>query len=292
MKIKLLFTFLIACFILSGCGQKEPDIVIGAKDFTEQYILGNMLVRLIEENTDFTAELKVDMASDVLFASIRTGVVDLYVEYTGTVYGSYLRHSETRPSEEVYDISVNELCERYGLLMLNLLGFNNTFSLAVRNDTATENNLVSISDLAEISHNLIFGGSAEILSRFDGIPNLKRLYNMNFLDELAMDGIYRYDAIANDEIQVVEAFSTDGMLFEHELVVLEDDLEFFPPYYAAIIIRSETYERFPGLSDILDKLTGVLTDDVMRNLNYRADVLGKSPRDIAEDFLKSNNFIQ
>jgi osmoprotectant transport system permease protein len=250
-----------------------------------------MLMLLIEANTNLTAVYINDLATDVIFASIRTGIIDLYVDYTGTVYGNLLRLSETLCADETYETTVSELYRRFNLRMLDKLGFNNTFSLAVRADTAEEYNLRTISDLARVSENFVFGGSAEIISRFDGLPNLKRLYNMHFADEITIDGIYRYAAIANDEIQVVEAFSTDGMLFEFDLVVLEDDLEFFPPYHAAIIIREETAQMHPELSDVLQILSGAITDEIMRDLNYRVDVLGETPRDVAEYFLRTNNFI-
>ncbi|MCL2663525.1 MAG: hypothetical protein FWE83_09395 [Oscillospiraceae bacterium] len=291
-KTKLLILIIIMLGILYGCAEKEPDIVVGAKDFTEQYILGNILVLLIEEHTDLTVAYKSDLASDVIFSGIRTGVVDLYVDYTGTVYGSYLRLSETLSGEEIYEITVRELYERYNLRMLDKLGFNNTFALAVRSDIASEYNLHTLSDLARVSSNFAFGGNSEFLSRFDGLPNLKRLYNMSFAEEKIINGFARYNAIADNEIQVVEAFSTDGILLDFDLVVLEDDLGFFSPYQAAIIIRNETVEAYPELINVLQMLSGVLTDEIMRGLNYKVDILGELPRDVAEEFLRENNFIR
>jgi glycine betaine/choline ABC-type transport system substrate-binding protein len=291
-KIKLLIVFPIILGVLCGCSQKESDIVVGTKDFTEQYVLGNILVLLIEAHTNLTVAYKNDLASDVIFAGVRTGVIDLYVEYTGTAYGSYLRLSETLNAEEVYETSVRELYEKHNLRMLDLLGFNNTFSLAVRTDIATEHTLRTISDLARISPDLTFGGSSEFLSRYDGLPNLKKHYGMSFAEEIIMDGITRYNAIANDEVQVIVAFSTDGTLLNFNIVVLEDDLGFFPPYHGAIIIRDETTESHPELLNVLQLLAGELTDEVMRALNYRVDVLGELPRTVAEEFLKENNFFR
>ena len=216
----------------------------------------------------------------------------MYVEYTGTAYRSYLRLSETLSAEELYEITLRELDERHNLQMLDMLGFNNTYSLAVRTDIASEYNLRTISDLAHVSSNFAFGGSTEFLSRFDGLPNLKRFYGMHFANETIMDGIARYNAIANDEIQVIEAYSTDGMLLNFDVVVLEDDLEFFPPYHGAIIIRKETAEAHPELLYVLQMLSGVLTDEIMRGLNYRVDVMGELPRTVAEEYLRTNDFIR
>ena len=290
-KLLILLFIILGLGVIYGCAEKEPDIIVGTKDFTEQYILGNILVLLIEEDTDLTVAYKSDLSSDVIFAGIRTGVIDLYVDYTGTVYGNYLRLSETLSAEEIYEITVRELDGSHNLRMLDMLGFNNTYSLAVRADIALEYNLRTISDLSHVSSNFKFGGSSEILSRFDGLPNLKRLYGMHFAEEIPMEGNCRYTAIASDDIQVVVVFSTDGMLLNFDLVVLEDDKAFFPPYQGAIIIRDETVEAHPELLNILQMLAGTLTDETMRNLNYRVDVLGELPRNVAEDFLRTNKFI-
>jgi len=264
---------------------------VGAKDFTEQHILGHMLELYIEANTKLNVDLKIDMASDVIFAGMRTGVIDIYVEYTGTVYGSYLVRSDSRNPEEVFNVTSTTLLDRYDIRMLDPLGFNNAYHLAVRRDTSVLHGLRTISDLAKVSSDFIIGGSAEFLTRSDGVPNLKLAYGMNFRAERAIDGTDRYVAITNDEIQVTEVFSTDGHLIANDLVVLEDDLHFFLPYQGAIVIRGEIAEQHPELVTALSKLSGLMSDDVMTTLNYRVDVLGESPRDVAEGFLKLNNLI-
>jgi glycine betaine/choline ABC-type transport system substrate-binding protein len=291
-KLCLLIALLAFFGIFAGCSKKESDIVVGAKDYTEQHILGQMLSLLIEANTDLTVSCMDGLASDILFASIRTGVVDVYVEYSGTVYANHLKNSDMKGAEEVYDISATALREDFNLLMLDPLGFNNTYALAVRAGTAAEHDLRTFSDLAKVSSDFVFGGSAEFLIRNDGLPNLKRLYDMKFKEEKSLDGAQRYFSIADDEIQVAGAFSTDGMLLEYDLVVLEDDKRFFPPYQGAIIIRNETVEKYPDLPKILDKLAGKLSDDIMRSLNHKADVLGQSPKSVAEGFLKEGGFIR
>lgn len=276
---------------LSGCGAKEDTIVVGAKDFTEQDILGNILTTLIEENTDIKVEYKHEMASNVVFAAIKSGDVDVYIDYTGTVYGNYLGYSDIKGAEEVYDIAEKEIKEQFKLKMLKPLGFNNTYCLAVRPETAEQYNLKTFSDLAKVSSDFVFGGTFEILNRNDGLPGLKKVYDLTFKEELAVEGVLRYSAIENNETQVTEAFSTDGMLREYELVVLEDDKNFFPPYHAVPIIREETAQKYPELLTVIDKLTGVLNDDTMRDLNYKVDVLKQDPKVVAVEFLKANGLI-
>jgi len=292
MRRALLIIFtLIICATLSGCSKKQDSLTIGSKDFTEQYILGNMLALYIEANTNINASLMSDMASDVIFSALRNGVIDIYIDYTGTIYGYHFSQRETLSPEEIFDISSWTIAENYGLYMFDPLGFNNTYQLAVRRDTAELYGLRTISDLAEVSSGLIFGGSAEILNRTDGIPNLKRVYGLSFKSEVAVDGAARYIAITTDEIQVAEVFSTDGLLLSYDLVVLEDDLNFFPPYQGVIIVRGEVIEKHPEIRALFADLSGLISDNAMRDLNYRVDVLGETPYSVAERFLKLNNLI-
>jgi len=270
-----------------GKTSEEKVIVIGAKDYTEQNILGHIYSELIKANTDISVDLKTELGSQVVFTAITNEEVDLYVDYTGTVYGSILGYSKANDSQTVYDICVADLKEKYNLLMLDPLGFNNTYTLSVRSDTAEKYGLKTYSDLAEVSNRLTLGATFEILNRNDGIPNLLIAYDMTFKEMIGIDGTPRYTAIANDEIQVTDAFSTDGMLLQYDLVVLEDDKGFFPPYQAAPVVRPEILVTYPELETVLEKLTGILDDDTMRELNYQVDVLKKNPKDVAIEFLES-----
>jgi len=274
-----------------GNSSEEKVIVIGAKDYTEQNILGHIYSELIKSSTDITVDLKTELGSQVVFTAITNEEVDLYVDYTGTVYGSILGLSGENDSQTVYEICVAELYEQYHLLMLDPLGFNNTYTLSVREDTAEKYGLETFSDLAKVSDKLILGATFEILNRNDGIPNLIKMYDMTFKDMIGIDGTPRYTAIVNDETQVTDAFSTDGLLLQYDLVVLEDDKGFFPPYYAAPVLRPEILVTYPELEAVLDKLTGILDDDSMRDLNYQVDVLKRAPKDVAIEFLKSKGLI-
>ncbi len=292
--ITVLTIMLLAAMLLSGCagGSGDKTIVVGAKDYTEQDILGNMLSVMLEENTDLTVEYKHEMASNVLFAALQSGDVDVCIDYTGTIYGNYLSYSDIKTADEVYDISVKEMSEKYQLDVLKSLGYNNTYCLAVRPETAEQYNLKTYSDLAKVSSDMVFGGGFEILNRNDGIPNLKKTYNMTFKEELAVESVLRYEAIQKNETQVTEAFSTDGMLLQYNLVVLEDDLNFFPPYHAVPVIRQDTAKQHPDVVKELDKLANAITDEQMRELNYQVDVEKKNPREVATAFLKSAGLIK
>lgn len=282
---------IISLSIMAGCAKKENTIVVGAKDYTEQDALGNIVSILLDKNTDLDVDYKHEMGSNVIFAAIQSGDVDVYIEYTGTIYGSYLDYSDMKSADEVYEISEKEMMEKFNLRVLDQLGFNNTYCLAVTPELAEEHDLKTYSDLAKISEDLIFGGGFEILNRNDGIPNLKKEYDMKFKDEKAIDGVLRYTAIQKNETQVTEAFSTDGMLMEYELVVLEDDKNFFPPYHAVPIIRDDTAKKYPEVLEELEKLADFITDDAMRELNYKVDVEKQNPHEVALEFLKSSDLI-
>jgi len=296
-KLWAILAFMLVCAVIAGCSRSDGSVVIGAKDYTEQYILGNILALLIEENTNLDVSLKTDLGSDILFAGVTRDTIDIYIDYTGTIYANHLNFYDRLPddsvsADEIFNMSQRALMDEYNILMLDKLGFNNTYALAVQVETAAQNNLSTISDLARVSSDFIFGGGNEILSRSDGIPQLKILYDMSFKNEIVLNGNDRYFAIGNDEVQVIEAFSTDGMLLEYSLVVLQDDKNFFPPYHAVTLIRDEVAQKHPELIDVLNKLTGLLNDDTMRSLNYKVDVRGHDPKDVAEEFLRENNLIR
>ncbi|MCL2320033.1 MAG: hypothetical protein FWC45_08100 [Treponema sp.] len=283
--IHLITALVFTLVLFSGCSQSDKPIVVGAKDYTEQDVLGNILLVLFKKNTDLNIRYKHEMASNVIFEAVKSGDVDVYIDYTGTIYGNYLNYSDMKTAVEVYDIAAREMAEKYRLKVLQPLGFNNTYCLAVRPDTAQQYNLKTYSDLARVSSNFIFGGSFEILNRNDGLPNLKKAYNMSFKTEMAVEGVLRYTSLKNDETQVTEAFSTDGMLLDYNLVVLEDDKNFFPPYQAVPVMRMPTAEKYPVILEQLNRLSGLLNNDTMRELNYKVDVLKHDPLDVAREFL-------
>ncbi|MCL2380072.1 MAG: glycine/betaine ABC transporter substrate-binding protein [Treponema sp.] len=290
----LLAALLLVSALFTGCGRRGDTIVIGAKDFTEQFILGYALQILIDENTDLNTRLVSNLGTWPLFRALsgRRGDVDLYVEYTGTVVVNIFGDTPPEDSEETFQVARRGLRERYNVIMLDRLGFNNTYTLAVREDTAEQLGLRTISDLARVAPGLTIGATVEFMGeRPDGFLGAQRVYGLNFANEVVIQGALRYTAIMNNETQVTDAFSTDGMLLRFNLVVLEDDLGFFPAYHAAVIIRADTAERHPELVQLLNRLTGTLSDDRMRELNYRVDALHQSPQAVARDFLREAGLI-
>ena len=294
-KLTLFFTItLILVMLFTGCfsSKKKDSIVVGAKYYTEQDILGHVLKGLIEEHTDISATVKGSLDSMLAFEGIKSGEIDLYIDYTGTVYGNYFGHKERRPPIEIYNICKKELKESFNLLMLDQIGFNNTYTMSVRRDVARKYNLKTISDLAKVAHELTIGAGIESLNREDSVKGIKQAYNMTFKREVAVESSLRYIAIENDEIQLTDAFSTDGLTLKYDLLVLEDDKQFFPSYHAAVVIRQDTADKYPALLEVLAMLPDKLDDDKMRSLNYRVDVNQEDSQLVARDFLKEAGLIK
>ncbi|SFR68888.1 ABC transporter permease/substrate-binding protein [Anaeromicropila populeti] len=289
---------IILCFgatvlVMNMNHNKEKTIVVGSKNFTEQLIVGNMISDVIEYNTDFHVKRKLNLGgSQVAFSALTSGELDVYVEYTGTGLVNILKEDAVSDSDQVYNIVQKEFHDKYQLKWLEPLGFNNTYALAVRQDTAEKYNLKTISDLANVSKQLIMGPTIEFPNRSDGLIGLKEVYNLEFKKVAPVDGGLRYTALNSGESEVIDAFSTDGLLREFNLSVLEDDKKFFPPYYAAPLIREDTLEEYPELESVINKLAAALDDETMRELNYKVDSLKEAPAQVAEDFLKEKGLIK
>lgn len=277
---------------LKGHISSDRVIRIGSKDFTEQHILANMFSDLIEEKTDITVDRKINLGgTQVCFSALRSGDIDLYFDYSGTAYGDTLNYPPISDMEEVYNTVKEDFKNLYGIDVLKQMGFNNTYVLAVTKETAAQYNLAAISDLAKVGNKLKAGTTLEFLNRIDGIPGLTKHYNFNFKDSIGLDGSPRYVALINEETDVVDAFSTDGLLKKFELVTLKDDKNFFPPYYAIPLMREEIAEEYPELLPLIENLGDILTDEVMVELNYKVDELQMEPAVVARNFLVENSLI-
>ena len=274
--------------------KSDNKIVIASKNFTEQIILGNMLEQLIEAKTDIEVETKLNLGgTQIAYSALKAGSVDLYVEYTGTAYVNLLniQDGNTNP-DDVYNIVNERLKTKEGVEFLRPLGFNNTYALAIRKDTQEKYNLNKVSDLASISNEMLIGPTIEFSNREDGLLGLNKAYNLSFKSIKAIDGGLRYTALVNNESDVIDAFTTDGLLDKFGLVVLEDDKNFFPPYYAAPLVRMDTLEKHPELAEVLNLLGDNISDEKMRKLNYEVDVNGKDPKVVANEFLMEEGYIE
>ncbi len=295
MKWFLTLTMVLSLVMLTACATSSDDEVtlrIGHKNFTEQRILGQMFAAVIEAKTDYKTDVKEFGGTQLLFEAITNNEIDLYGDYTGTLYTAMLGMSGETDPDKVQEIVTEKIEADYPLHLLEPLGFNNTYTLSVDKDIASQYNLKTMSDLKEAGPELTLGATMEFLERPDGMPGVKDLYGIEFKEEVGLDPGIRYTAIESGEVDLIDAFSTDGKIKEYDLVILEDDKQFFPPYYVMSILNDEAFEKYPEAVEALRLLEGTITEDAMQQMNFLVDEEGLPERKVAEDFLKEAGIIE
>lgn len=279
---------------LCGCERENSATInIAAKDFTEQYILGEMLKLLIEENTDLNVDLTSGIAGEtsIIMPAMEKGDFDLYPEYDSTAWMTVLKESKTHDTKAMHRDLQERYNERYDMQWVGYYGFDNTYGIAVRKDTAEKYDLNTYSDLAVVSHELIFGAGYEFFEREDGYTDLQKLYSFDFKEIKEMNLNLKYTALLDGQVDVITIYKTDGRMENPDLVELEDDKNYFPPAMGGIVIRNDTAEAYPELIEVLKTLNGAISNEEMRQMNAKADLQGEEPKDIAADFLKEKGLI-
>jgi len=286
-----------ACLLsaaLGGCGKQSEKIVVGSKNFTEQKILGHMFADLIEAHTDLAVERRVGLQGTlVCFNALKEGDIHLYPEYTGTGLTAILEEPVISDPDEAYAHVKSEFERRWGLTWLEPLGFNNTYTLTMRGDQAEELEITRISDLRDHAEELKAGFDHEFMSRPDGYEPLREAYGFRFTQEpVELDPGLMYRAIADRRVDVIDGFATDGRIPAFDLVILEDDQGFFPPYYAAPLVRQEVLAAHPEMAEALNRLAGKIDSAAMAQLNYEVDENHRSPREVALEFLRAQGLVR
>lgn len=290
--------------------QDKPTVKVGSKDFTEQLILGEIIAQLLEDN-GYPVERQFNIGTLIVHEAMVNGDVDTYIEYTGTGLIAILGHElpprneegsedETASTpeasgsyaEKVYDIVAEDYPEEFGVEWLEPWGFNNTYAIAMRREHAEELGITKISELTPIAGDLTLGSTAETIAREDGVIGLEKVYGLEFGDVMSLDLGLLYSALRDGEVDVITCNSTEGRIQSMDLVVLEDDLEFYPPYYAAPVVRQDLLEEAPEVADILNTLAGEIDDARITELNFLADGEGQEPADIVRTFLTEGGYIE
>lgn len=281
--------------VLASCDQQDNRIRVASKDFTEHLILGELLAQVIEKNG-----MQVDRAIPYggtfdNMEALKRGDTDLYAEYTGTAL-VLLGQPPMSDGDAAYR-RVEELYEPLGLQWGKRLGFHNDYELVMRRDRAAELGIETISDLSKIEGDIRFGIDDEFQARpVDGYGPLIRRYGLSatvglVTEDTAAGKTELYESLLEGDVDVVEGFSTDGQIAEFGLVVLEDDLDFFPTYQPAPLVRAATLERFPALQPALNELAGRLTTERMRQMNAAVELDGQDPANVARRFLAEQDLI-
>jgi len=289
-----------------------PTVTVGTKNFTEVIILGEMMSQLLED-AGYPVDKQFNLGGTVVVHEGATaGDIDVYQEYTGTGLLTILGHDisdvtesndndpatpaetdvENPVAKRTYDIVSKEYPEQFGLEWLEPIGFNNTYVLAVTPEIAETYDLETCSDLQGVAQDLVFGCSQEFMARPDGLPNLQKTYDVDFKDEMGFEPSLVYSAIEQGQVDIIAGAATEGHIERLGLVKLVDDLGYFPPYYAAPVVRQDLLAEAPDIRDVLNQLAGRIDDQTMGSLNLESDQDGRNPGDIARDFLAREGLIE
>lgn len=285
------------CLVITGVSMfqygAKDTIHIATKPMTEEYIMGEMLELVIEQDTELNVEVTqgVGGGTSNIHPAMVSGEFDIYPEYTGTAWNMVLKKSGLY-TEDLFPIVQQEYSETLNMQWIGMYGFNNTFGIAVRREIAEKYNLKTFSDLSAVSNKLIFGAEYDFYERKDGYDNLCNTYSLNFKKTMDLDIGLKYQAINQGKIDVMVIFTTDGQLSDSDLVVLLDDKKFFPSYLCGNIVRNEILKEHPELSEILEKFNGIITDSDMAQMNFEVETQGKEPSDVAQTYLRNKNILK
>ena len=294
---KILAALLLSLLIFSGCTAKDENkIIISNGDFGEMYIFSHMAEILINEYTDHEVEVTDFMSTSLGQSEIKARRMHVRLSYDGTMMATFMNRdvSEVPEGMSLFDYANQKAQEDYGVKLVNKLGFQNTYAVAVRRSTAEEYNLKTISDLAKVASELRFGTEDTFFNE-DGtvrfIP-FTEFYGLEFKSANPISNDLKYVGMESEQFDVTLAYATDGMILKSDLVLLEDDKKFFPEYNGTYIVLDDIEEQFPGVEAALNKVTGLFNQENTIALNYRVDVLDEDPYQVAYDFLKEHNLVK
>lgn len=302
-KIVSILLLLTVGLVLTACGSSgnsaDDPIVIYDGQFTEMKLMHQMAKMLVEDHTEVEVDIKDEMAPVNSFDQMVDGKADMMNSYDGTLLTTFL-HLDTPDIPEgtsLYDFVNDEAMEKHGIRLLDKIGSENTYAIGVLAETAEEHNLKTISDLAEISEEIVFGAEHDFYTEEGSMKYTPfiEFYGMDFKDNKPIDINLKYSAIESGNIDATTVYTTDGMNKKVGLVTLEDDQKFFPDYNTALLIRDDVFDRYsevaPDLEEVLNKLSGQFTNEIMTDLTYQVDVEGESVEDVARNFLVENGLI-
>jgi osmoprotectant transport system permease protein len=276
---------------LSGQQSSRP-IIVASKPFGESYLLAEMAAQLLEAN-GYRVDRRLGLgATEIAFGALREGRIDVYPEYTGTGLLAILKQPPVSDPALAFETVRNEFQRRFGVRWLPPLGFENTYAIAVRPETAREYNLKTLSDLARAAPRLTAGFTPDFIGRDDGLPGLRKAYGINPREVRSLLQAVKYQALATGAVDLVDGYSTDGMLSRYDLVVLADDRRFFPPYEAAFLAGPSLLRDAPAAADILARLSGTLDEPLMRLLNQKIEVDGLPVAQVARGALQQTGALE
>jgi len=300
--VALGLTLVAACGNVGDSGGSEgggggPTVTVGSKNFTEQYILGELYAQALEAN-GFNVETKLDLGSAAIAdKALQNGQIDLYPEYTGTSLVEIFKESEQpKTPEATYQKAKQLYTERDPAdTMLTPAPFNNTYGIFVRKEVAEQKNLKTLADLAEASPQLSFVSFSEFQNRDDGYPNMQKNYpafDFGEIQNVNSIGGPIYQGVLQGEGEAGVGFTTDGQLASDELVVMEDPKSIWPFYYPAPVVRSDVLEKNPKIKGVLNEVSASLNAETMRKLNSQVDIEQEDPDEVAAEYLQEKGLVE
>ena len=273
--------------ISSSQKSNRQRVRIGSKDYTESIILAEIVAQLLEAR-GVEVERQFELGGNLPHDALVSNRIDLYPEYTGTSFAAIFHHKAISDPRAVYEQVKREYLERFDVEVSEPIGFEDTFAMLIRGSEARRLNIKTLTDAVPHARNWQAGFGQDFMSRDDGYRGLVRAYNLQFArPPREMDLSLTYRALASGKVDLIAGNSTDGLISELDLVQLEDDKHFFPPYEAVYVTRRETLQSVPSLRETLQRLRNSITTEEMRRLNYEVDGRQRPYREVVREWIKS-----
>jgi len=282
-------TIVAAAVLLLSCSRSQSDrIVVGSKNFTESFILGELIAQQIETHTNLKVERRFYLAGTYICQqAILTGHIDIYPEYTGTALTTILKQPISRDETDVYQRVKDEYKRRFGLALGPAFGFNDTFAMEIRGEDAHRLGIRTLSQAAAFTPQWRAGFGYEFMERPDGYRGLVATYGLHFAEQpRIMDLGLLARALKDHQIDFAGGNATDGLIPALDLYTLQDDRHYFPPYQAVPVIRLQIIQEHPEVFRVLAALDDKISDDQMQRMNYAVDGQHRDPQDVVKDFLQ------
>ncbi len=285
------------CLLLPYGRGSSGDLMLYDGDYSETQLMHHMVKMLVEDQTDLTVTIEDQMSQVNNFNALNgdSHTCDLMISYDGTLLTTFFHQDVTDVPEgmSIYDY-VNQVAqEEYGMRLLEKLGFDNTYAIAVPQAVADQYGLETISDLVPVADQLTFGAEQGFFTLEGSMKYgpFTEFYGLNFRNPVSVDLGLKYAAVENGSFDVTVVYATDGLNRKAGLKILEDDKSFFPDYNGAFLVREDVLEKYPELEGILNQLAGEIPTEQMAELTYQVDVLGRTVDDVAREFLVSQGLL-
>jgi osmoprotectant transport system substrate-binding protein len=293
-RLHALGLFVCCIAILCACSRSHYDrVVVGSKNFTESFILGELIAQQIEAHTTLKVERRFYLAGTYICQqAMLAGRIDVYPEYTGTALTAILKQGISRDKQEVYNRVKSEYESRFGLTLGPALGFNDTFAMEIRGEEARRLNIRTLSQAAQFAPQWRAGFGYEFMERPDGYRGLASTYGLRFAERpRIMDLGLLTRALKEHQIDFAMGNATDGLIPYFDLFVLEDDRHYFPPYEAVPVIRRQTLQQHPEVGNAVAELADKISDAEMQQMNYAVDAQHRDTQDVVRQFLKAKKLV-